>query len=36
LVRDIKNPELRCTTEKTASENEKNIKELQAWQQKHR
>jgi uncharacterized protein (DUF305 family) len=35
-LRDIKDPELRRMAEKTASENEANIKELQAWQRKHR
>ena len=35
-LRDIKDPELRRIAEKTASENEKSIQELRAWQEKHR
>lgn len=35
-LRDIKDPELRRIAEKTVSENEKNIQELRAWQEKHR
>ena len=35
-ARDIKDPELRRIAEKTIKENEKSMRELHAWQQKHR